>query len=198
MSSKEDQLDAHNANERRSLIWVLFINLAQALVVGAVGLWAQSTGLLGVALDNLGDAGVYAISLYAVGRSARSKAWVARVAGVFLILLAFWLIAEVVRRFSAGGDPIGLAMVVAALGNAATNVFCLRILRAHRNEGAHLKASWIFTSNDMIANFGIVISGIAVMLLRSPIPDLVVGVVVVGIVLHGGWEILEQAKESGD
>jgi Co/Zn/Cd efflux system component len=192
----EPRLDAENAAERRTLKWVLGINLSQVLLAGVVGVVADSTGLLGAALDNLADAAVYVVSLYAVGRMVAAKARAARLSGVLLIVLALGLLAEVVRRFVTGSEPIGLAMIVTAVVNAATNLFCLRLLRSHREHGVHLKASWIFTTNDMLANLGIVASGVAVMVFKSPLPDLLIGLVVVGIVLKGGWDILGEAREA--
>ncbi|MGJ7042664.1 MULTISPECIES: cation transporter [Hyphomicrobiales] len=192
----EIRLDARNASERTTLVWVLAINLLQVIVAGVVGVFADSTGLLGAALDNMGDAGVYAISLYAVGRTVVAKVRVARLSGILLIALGLALFVEVGRRFFVGAEPIGLAMIITAFINAALNVICLKLLRSHRDQGVHLKASWIFTTNDMIANAGIVVSGAAVMFFASPYPDLVIGVLVAGIVLRGGWEILEEAKDA--
>ena len=192
----EPQLDPGNVAERRTLKWALGINFTQVLVAGAVGILAQSTGLLGAALDNLGDAAVYTVSLYAVGRTIVAKSRAARLSGVLLIVLAVALLIEVIRRFVAGSEPIGLAMIVTALANAATNVVSLRLLRSHRERGVHLKASWIFTTNDMIANLGIVVSGVAVMLFKSSLPDLVIGVLVAAIVLKGGRDILVEAREA--
>lgn len=192
----EPELDASNAEERRTLRWVLGINAAQVLIAGGVGVAAQSTGLLGAALDNLGDAAVYVVSLYAVNRTVLAKARAARLSGVLLIVMALILLAEIIRRFVTGSEPIAMAMIVAALANAATNLINLRLLRAHREHGVHLKASWIFTTNDMIANLGIAASGLAVMIFKSPLPDLLIGVLVVGLVIKGGWEILEHAREA--
>jgi len=192
----ENRLDARNAEERRTLWWVLGINFTQVLVAGAVGVLADSTGLLGAALDNLGDAAVYAVSLYAVGRTLTAKSRAANLSGILLILVAFGLLVEIFRRFFAAAEPIGLAMIATALANAATNLLVLRLLRAHRARGVHFKASWIFTTNDTVANAGIILSGVLVMLLKSPIPDLVIGIVVVGIVFKGGWEILGEAREA--
>lgn len=188
--------DADNATERRTLIRVLAINLSQALLAGIAGLLAQSTGLLGAAVDNLCDAAVYIVSIYAVGRPVAAKVRVARLSGVLLIVLALALLVEVARRFLTGSDPVGWAMITVAAVNSATNLLCLRLLRDYRERGVHLKASWIFTANDMIANVGIVVSGIAVMVLRSPLPDLLIGVAVAGIVLKGSWEILRGAREA--
>ena len=66
----EPELDPHATAERRTLKWVLGINFTQVIVAGVVGFIADSAGLLGAALDNLSDAAVYVVSLYAVGRAA--------------------------------------------------------------------------------------------------------------------------------
>lgn len=195
-STPPDRHRAANAAERRTFKWVLGINFTQVVMAGTVGMVADSTGLLGAALDNLADAAVYVVSLYAVGRTIGAKARAARLSGVVLIGLALGLLVEVIRRFLTGSDPVGPAMIVTAVANAATNLLCLRLLRSHREHGVHLKASWIFTTNDMLANIGIVVSGIAVMVLNSPLPDLLIGLVVVGIILKGGRDILEEARAA--
>ncbi len=192
----EIRLDASNAAERRTLLWVLGINFTQVVVAGTVGIVAQSTGLLGAALDNLGDAVVYAVSLYAVGRTVIAKSRAATLSGILLITLAVGLLGEVLRRFFAGAEPLGLAMILTALANAATNLLCLRLLRAHRAHGVHFRASWIFTTNDMLANAGIVLSGALVMLFNSPLPDLLIGLAVAGMVLKGGGDILREAHQA--
>ena len=192
----EPRLDPGNVAERRTLKWVLGINFTQVLLAGAVGILAQSTGLLGAALDNLGDAAVYVVSLYAVGRTVVAKARAARLSGVLLIMTALVLLGEILRRFVAGSEPIGLAMIITALANAATNAVNLRLLRSHRKRGVHLKASWIFTTNDTIVNLGIVASGVAVMVFKAPLADLLIGLTVAGIVIKGGWDILREAREA--
>lgn len=192
----EIQLDARDAAQRKTLLRVLGINVVQVIVAGVVGIVGDSTGLLGAALDNLGDAFVYALSIYAVGRTDVAKVLVARLSGILLTALGLMLLVEVLRRFIAGAEPVGLAMIVTAAANAATNLVCLRLLHAHRQQGVHLKASWMFTTNDMLANAGIVVSGAAVMFFGSPFPDLVIGLAVAGIVLKGGWDILKEAREG--
>ncbi len=182
--------------ERRTLGWVLLVNFAQAVLVGVAGVLAESTGLIGAALDNLGDAAVYVGSIYAVGRSTRTQSRVATASGALLILTALALIVEVGRRYFTGSDPIGLAMIIVALANAGANILSLALLRSHREHGVHIKASWIFTSNDMLANAGIAVSGAAVMLFDSPLPDLIIGLIVAVMVLKGGWDILREAREQ--
>lgn len=171
----EVELDASNAAESRTLKWVLAINFSQVVVAGVIGIVADSTNLLGAALDNLGDAAVYLVSLYTVGRTVVAKSRAATLSGALFIVLGLALLAEVIRRFVVGSDPIGLAMIVTAIVNAASNLVNLRPLRSHRKRGVHLKASWIFTTNDMLANLGTVVAGVAVMIFKSPLPELLIG-----------------------
>lgn len=191
-------LDASNANDRKILRSVLLINLGQSAAGIGIGVWAASTALMGAGLDNLADASVYAVSLYAVGRAAAVKVRAARLSGLLLIGLAVLLLVEVLRRFTGGEEPVGLAMMAMAGVNAALNLVCLRLLRRHRGEDVNFKASAIFTNNDSIVNGAVVLSGVLVMWLGSNVPDLVLGLVVAGIAANGGREILREASESAE
>jgi len=88
----EIQLDPRDAAQRKTLLRVLGINVVQVIVAGAVGIVGDSTGLLGAALDNLGDAFVYAVSIYAVGRTDAAKVLVARLSGILLAALGLMLL----------------------------------------------------------------------------------------------------------
>ena len=189
-------LDVGNAADRNILRTVLLINLGQSAAGIGLGIWAASTALMGAGLDNLADASVYAVSLYAVGRAAMVKVRAARLSGFLLIGLAVLLLVEVMRRFAGGEEPVGTAMMAMAAANAALNLVCLRLLRRHRGEDVNFKASAIFTSNDSIVNATIVLSGALVMWLGSNVPDLVLGVVVAAIAANGGREILREASKS--
>ncbi|HGN3023132.1 TPA: cation transporter [Pseudomonas aeruginosa] len=190
------RLDASDAKDRKILLTVLLINLTQSAAGIALGIWAGSTALMGAGLDNLADASVYAVSLYAVGRAATVKVGAARLSGFLLIGLAALLLLEVLRRFAGGEEPVGPAMMAMAALNAALNLVCLRLLRRHRGEDVNFKASAIFTSNDSIVNGAIVLSGVLVMGFGSNIPDLVLSVIVAAIAANGGREILREASET--
>ncbi|MDX2218266.1 MAG: cation transporter [Burkholderiales bacterium] len=196
MTGSHSQQESNAARDRRTLTQVLLINLAQCVVGIAVGVWASSTALLGSALDNLADAAVYGVSLYAVGRAARVKVLAARISGWLLVALAVLLLIEVGRRFWGSEAPLGVAMIVMAAANAAVNLVCLKLLARHRGGDVNFKASAVFTSNDSLVNLSIVASGILVMWLGSNVPDLVLGIVVAGIAAMGGREILEEALKA--
>lgn len=185
-----------NAEDRKILWQVLLINLAQSAAGIVVGAWASSTALVGAALDNLADASVYAVGIYAVGRSIRAKIVAARLSGWLLILLSLLVVGEVVRRFMGAEEPIGPAMMVMAGANAAINLYCLRILGRHKGEDVNFTASSVFTSNDSVINLAILVSGVLVMWLGSNVPDLVLGIVAAMVAAHGGREILEHARTA--
>ncbi|MBL8517594.1 MAG: cation transporter [Betaproteobacteria bacterium] len=196
MTDSEAQQGLSADRDRRTLTQVLLINVAQCAVGIAVGVWANSTAILGSALDNLADAGVYGVSLYAVGRAARFKVLAARLSGWLLMGLAVLLLIEVVRRFMGSETPLGIAMMIMAAVNAGVNLVCLRLLAKHRGDDVNFKASAVFTSNDSLVNLSIVVSGALVLWLGSNVPDLVLGIVVAGIAAHGGREILEAAQKA--
>lgn len=187
-ASKDQALD------RQVLRSVLLINLGQCIIGLGVGFWSDSTALIGAAIDNLADASVYGVSLFAVGRTGAIKVLAARLSGWILISLGALLLVEVMRRFFWGGAPVGTAMMSMALVNFVLNLFCLRLLKRHRGGDINFKASAIFTSNDSIVNLAIILSGALVMWFESNVPDLLIGIVVSAIAIRGGKEILSEAS----
>ena len=181
--------------ERRALWWLLAINGVMFLVEATVGWWSESTGLLADSIDMLADACVYGIALFAVGRSQRLQSGAASASGVLQIALGLGVMLEVVRRFVDGSEPFGVAMMVTGGIVLSANVVCLAILARHRDGGAHMRASWIFSTNDVIANLGVIVSGVMVLTLESPVPDLVIGTLISLVVLRGGVRILKIAGE---
>lgn len=131
-----------------------------------------------------------------MGRAPRIKVRAARLSGSLLIVLAALLLIEVLRRFSNGEQPIGPAMMIMAAVNTGFNMVRLRLLASDRGKDINFKPSAIFTTNDSYVNAGIVLSGALVMWLKSNIPGLVVGFVVVAIAANGGKEILQEAGKK--
>lgn len=191
-----DDVEITDANQKGVLIWLLVINAGMFVGEGVVGLLAQSTGLLADALDMLADASVYGIALYAVGRAATIKTRAARWSGFFQIALAATVLLDIVRRFIFGSDPEPLWMMIVGLVALAANVTCLLLLQRHRHGEVHMRASWIFSKNDVIANVGVIVAGGLVALLNSRWPDLIVGLTITTVVFRGGLQILRDARSS--
>ena len=173
------------------LKWLLAINGIMFVVEIVVGWWAQSTGLIADSLDMFADAAVYGVALYAVGHSAQMKLRAAHFSGLLQVILALGALSEVVRRFLYGSEPDSNLMMSFGLIALAANVLCLALITKHREGGVHMKASWIFSANDVIANLGIIIAGALVAWTGSRYPDLIIGFIIAGVVLNGAYRILK-------
>jgi Co/Zn/Cd efflux system component len=162
----------------------------------AAGIFADSTGLLADSLDMLADAAVYGLSLAAVGGAPSAKARAALVSGYFQIALGLGVAMEVARRFIGESEPRSSWMM--AVGGLAllANVASLAMLAKHRNGEIHLRASFIFSTNDVLANLGVILAGFLVAATGSRLPDLAIGAAVVLLVLRGGLRIVRDALRA--
>ncbi len=182
--------------ERATLWTLLAINAAMFVVEAAAGWWSESTGLLADSLDMFADAIVYGTALFAVGKSGRRKSWAATGSGIVQIALGIGVIVEVARRFQYGSDPISALMMSIGAAALIANVTCLLLLAKHRQGEIHMRASWIFSTNDVVANLGVIASGALVMFFGNRYPDLLVGGIISAVVIYGGVRILRQVKEA--
>ena len=159
------------------------------------GLISKSMGLVADSLDMLADSLVYGISLFAVGGTLTRKKKVAKLAGYFQMTLAIIGFLEVVRRFIANEElPDFSTMIVVSILALLANVTCLYLLQKSKSKEAHMQASMIFTSNDIIINSGVILAGFLVNWINSSLPDLIVGAVVFVIVIRGAIQILKLGK----
>ncbi len=185
----------NNATDKRLLWTVLIINFGVFAVEIIAGLIAHSMGLVADSLDELADALVYALSIYAITGTAVMKNRIARSSGVLQLALALWGFIEVVRRFI-GNEPVPnfVVMIIMSCVALAGNAASLYFLRKTNTQEVHIKATQIFTSNDVIVNIGVIASAILVAVLQSKIPDLIVGAIVFAIVLRGALQIFKLSR----
>ncbi len=183
-----------NLAEMSVLKKVFIINLTMFFVGIVSGIIAESTGLIADSLDMFADAVVFGLAMYAVGRSQMLKKRAARISGYLQIILTTWVFTEVIRKFLFGSDPESLIMMVIATTALIANSFCMFLLAKHRKGEVHMQASWIFLSNDVIANLGVIIAGALVKFTSSNIPDLVIGAIIAAVVFSGAIRILRASK----
>lgn len=181
--------------ERNLLLIVLAINFGFFVIEMVSGLISDSMGLVADSLDMFADASVYGLSLFVVGKSIYKKKQIAKLSGYFQLTLALLGFLEVIRRFLGFEDvPDFLTMIFVSIFALIGNAVCLYLLQKSKSEEAHMKASMIFTSNDIIVNAGVIAAGIFVSMLNSKVPDLVIGAVVFTVVIRGAFRIIKLAK----
>jgi len=196
MSGCGCEVEIKNKEQSRVLIILLGINAFMFFVEITLGILSESTALIADSLDMLADATVYGIGLYAVGRPLLAKIRAAHISGVFQIILGASVSVDVVRRFILGSEPESLFMVTVGIAALVANVICLTLIARHREGEVHMRASWIFSKNDVIANLGIIIGGLLVYVFESRYPDLIIGLAISIIVIRGGIQIFKDASNE--
>jgi len=196
MSDCGCHMEAKNAAERKTLRILLLINGTMFVVGIVAGVLADSTALVADSLDMFADASVYTMSLYAVGKSAHHKNRAATLSGIFQITLAVMVVVDVIRRFVWGSSPESGWMMAMAFLALIANSYGLYLLSKHRKGEVHMRASWIFTQNDVIANFSVIVAGFLVTLFNSRFPDLIVGLGIASLVVWGGISIIRDTQRD--
>ncbi len=186
----QEAAKSDEAREAQALRWLLAINAVMFTLEFGVGVVAQSTGLIADSLDMFADAAVYGVSLYAVGKAAKLKLKAAHFSGWLQLTLAVGVLLEVIRRAIYGSEPVSALMMSMGAVALVANITCLLLIFKSRNQGAHMKASWIFSANDVIANAGVILAGGLVAWTGSQMPDLAIGLIIAAIVLNGARRIL--------
>ena len=180
--------------ERKTLYALLLINALMFFTELSLGLLADSTGLIADSMDMLADATVYGLALFVVGKGLVSQSRSAQVSGLLQIILGIGVLIEVIRRVLFGEEPDSILMISIGFMALIANVICLLLLAKHRRGGVHMRASWIFSTNDIIANIGVIFSGVLVSVMGSRYPDLFVGAIISYVVVRGGFQILRESK----
>lgn len=192
----ETSLDLRSAEARRTLWIVLILNVALAAGFALGGIIGDSSALLANALDGASDSAVFAISLAAMRRSGAWKRGAARVSGITLLAFAIGIVADAVRRYLGGSEPLGATILILGAIGGIVNGLCLWLLVRLRRKDVNLRAATTFSFNDFASNGGIFVAGGLVIWTGSNWPDLVVGALVAIVALFGGVGILRDAAHD--
>lgn len=196
MSDCDCEIEIKNKEESKTLIILLSINAFMFFIEFIAGLIGESTALTADSLDMFADALVYAISLYAVGKSLLLKAKTAFLSGILQITLGIGVLSDIIRRFIIGSEPESAFMILVGLVALIANVICLILIAKHKDGDVNMRATWIFSKNDVIANVGVIIGGVIVYYSGSPLPDLIIGLIIAFIVTRGGVQIIKDARRT--
>ncbi|MCW8888738.1 MAG: cation diffusion facilitator family transporter [Gammaproteobacteria bacterium] len=196
MAGCDCSVEISSKEESKVLITLLVINAMMFVVEIVLGVLSESTALIADSMDMLADATVYGIGLYAVGKAAIVKIKAAHISGLFQIVLGTAVAIDVIRRTIIGSEPESSLMIMVGIAALVANLICLRLISKHRDGEVHMRASWIFSKNDVIANIGIIVGGALVYLFDSRFPDLIIGLAISILVIHGGIHIIKDAANE--
>jgi len=188
-------LDRHRGNTgyRRVLWMVLAVNAVMFLVEIGAGLAAGSASLQADALDFLGDAANYAISLFVVGMALRYRASAALAKGATMGAFGVWVIGTVVWHALHGTLPSAFTMGAVGVAALAANAASFGLLWAYRHGDANMRLAWICTRNDVLGNLAVLLAALGVFGTGTGWPDVIVAAIMAALALQGAATVVRQS-----
>ena len=194
-SRKGDEIAALavNPRQRRVLIIVMTVNLVMFALEFGGGVAARSSALMADSVDMLGDAIVYALSLYALSRGPRWEAGAALVKGGIILVFGIAVIAEIVDKLANGVPPSSSLMLLFGSIALIANLGCLALLWQFRTAGINMSSSFECSRNDVVSNVGVLAAAGLVALFGQAWPDIAVGGIIALLFLRSAWRVLSAA-----
>ena len=178
----------------RRILWVaLAVNALMFIVEMIAGATADSRALQADALDFLGDAANYAVSLAVVGSAIAWRARAALMKSLFMRGFAAWVLGSAVVAFMNGTAPDGVMMGTIGGLALAANVGVALLLYRYRTGDANMRSVWICSRNDAIGNVAVMLAALGVLGTDSAWPDLIVATIMAALALTGGIQVFRQA-----
>jgi Co/Zn/Cd efflux system component len=184
---------AAKKDQRRVLIVVMLINLVMFVAEFSGGLIARSSALIADSVDMLGDAFVYALSLYALHRGARWEAGVAIAKGLIILAFGMAVMVEIAHKIANGVPPSSTLMLAFGGLALAANSVCLALLWRFRTTNVNMASTFQCSRNDVASNIGVLVAAGLVGVTQSAWPDIAVGTIIAMIFLRSAWMILTDA-----
>lgn len=175
---------------RRVLWWALAINAVMFAVEIVAGVLSQSMALQADALDFLGDAANYGISLAVLGLGLQARAGAAFLKGISMGLFGLWVIGNTLYRLVGGLPPEAAVMGAVGVLALAANLAVAFMLYRFRDGDSNMQSVWVCSRNDAIANLAVVAAAAGVGFTGSPWPDLAVAAVIASLALSGAWQVI--------
>ena len=191
--NKACAIEALGKRQGTTLRTVLAINVVMFAVELAAGVISGSAALLSDALDNLGDALTYGLSLYAVSRGARLKARVALFKGTLIFTAGIAVLGQVIYRILVPSVPTFEVMGAVSILALAANATCLGLLWKHRQEDINMSSVWECSRNDIASNMAVFVAAGGVWFTRSGWPDWLVGLGLACLFLVSAVRVLRRA-----
>jgi len=180
--------------QKRVLIIVLLINSGMFVLEFSAGIISNSTALMADSLDMLADALVYALGLFALGRADHWKNRAALTSGIFQMLLGIGVALQAAALLYSSHLPDAAIMGIFGILALIANTITFFLLMRFRDDDINMRATWICTRNDMINNIGVMLAAGLVAWLSSPLPDIIIGLIIAAIVIHSAWGVIKGAR----
>ncbi len=178
---------------KRRLWIVIAINAAMFAVEMTAGQLARSQALQADALDFLGDALTYGISLAVIGASIRVRTNAALAKALSLLLMGLWVLGSTIYRVIYVGVPEAEIMGAIGLLALIANLASVMLLVRYKDGDANVRSVWLCSRNDAIGNVAVMIAALGVWGTATGWPDLIVAGIMASLFLYSAIQIFRQA-----
>lgn len=181
----------------KRILWVVIgINAMMFVVEMSAGKLAGSQALQADALDFLGDALTYGLSLAVIGMSLKARSLAALLKGVSLLLMGLWVFGSTAYQVLVLGVPQAEIMGAIGLLALSANLASVFLLLRYKNGDANVRSVWLCSRNDAIGNVAVMVASLAVWFTVSAWPDLIVAAIMAGLFLRSSQLIMVQAWQE--
>jgi len=188
------QFDGMSAAYKRRLWLVIAINATMFAVEMAAGQAAQSQALKADALDFLGDALTYGLSLAVIGMAVRVRATAALVKGLSLLAMGGWVLGTTLYHVVYIGVPQAGIMGGIGFLALAANVASVLLLMRYKDGDSNVRSVWLCSRNDAIGNVAVMLAALGVWGSGTGWPDVIVAAVMAALFVNSAVQIIRQAR----
>ena len=185
---------AHDPKYRKILWFALVVNVAMFMVELGAGLTSGSVSLLADAIDFLGDAANYGVSLAVLTMAMAWRSKAALLKGACMLAFGLFVLARALWSFKTGVVPVASTMGVIGFLALAANVAVAFLLYRYRSGDANMRSVWLCSRNDAFGNIAVMLAALGVFGTGSAWPDLAVAVGMASLAIWGGWSVIQHAR----
>jgi cation diffusion facilitator family transporter len=187
---------AHLPRYRRILWAALVLNAVMFVAELIAGYKSGSLSLLADAIDFGGDAVNYGVSLVVLSATLAWRTRAAILKAISMMGFGLYVLGSAVWHALYGALPDALSMGVVGTLALVVNMAVAWMLYAYREGDANMRSVWLCSRNDAIGNLAVMGAALSVLGTHTAWPDLAVAAVMASLALHGGWQVLRQAREE--
>jgi Co/Zn/Cd efflux system component len=181
---------------KRVLCIVFAIHIFMFIVSFSAAILGKSSAVMADAIDFIGDAASYVISMYILGKSVSIRAFISIAKAFTMLVFSLVVVVYTVIRIKDGVPPDPEVMGVSGVLGIISHMICAYYLFKFKDGDSNRVSVWICTLNDLISNVLTVFAAYFVMITGSIVPDVMAAFAIVAIAMRGAWTIFKQARKD--
>ena len=188
--------EAQDPAYRKILWFALIVNALMFFIELTAGFKSDSVSLLADAIDFLGDAANYGVSLAVLTMAMAWRSKAALLKGVCMLGFGFFVLGRAVWAAKTGLVPEAATMGVVGFLALAANVIVALLLYRYRTGDANMRSVWLCSRNDAFGNIAVMLAALGVFGTGTAWPDLAVAAAMAGLAMWGGWSVIQEARHE--